>query len=59
MTLVATIVEEEKKLTATFIEEERRLVTTISDKGAREATIDAYKRGMILESKMRELSERY
>ena len=52
MTLVATIVEEEKKLAATFVEEERRLAATISDKGAREATIDAYKRGMILESKV-------
>ena len=59
MTLVATIVEEEKKLAAAFVEEERRLAATISDKGAREATIDAYKRDMILESKMRELSERY
>ena len=56
MTLVATIVEEEKKLAAAFVEEEKRLAATISDKGAREATIDAYKRGMILESKMRELS---
>ena len=42
MTLVATIVEEEKKLAAAFVEEERSLA----------ATIDAYKRGMILESKV-------
>ena len=46
MTLVATIVEEDKKLAAAFVEEERSLAATISDKGAREATIDAYKRGI-------------
>ena len=55
LTLVATIVEEEKKLAAAFVEEERSLAATINDKGAREATIDAYKRGMILKSKVREL----
>ena len=48
LTLVATIVEEEKKLAADFVEEKRSLAATINDKGAREATIDAYKRGMIL-----------
>lgn len=52
LTLVATIVEEEKKLAATFVEEEMSLAATIDDKGARGAAIDAYKRGMILESKV-------
>ena len=52
MTLVATIVKEEKKLTAAFVEEEMSLAATIDDKGARGAAIDAYKRGMILESKV-------
>ena len=55
LTLVATIVEEKKKLAAAFVEEERSLATTINDKGVREATIDAYKRGMILKSKVWEL----
>ena len=41
-------------LAATIVEEEMSLAATIADKGARGAAIDAYKRGMILESKMRE-----
>ena len=41
-------------LTATIIKEEMSLTVIIVDKGARGAAIDAYKRGMILESKMRE-----
>ena len=49
LTLVATIVEEVKKLAAAFVEEEMSLAATIDDKGA---AIDAYKRGVILESKV-------
>ena len=43
LTLVATIIEEEKKLAAAFVEEEMSLAATIDDKGARGAAIDAYK----------------
>ncbi|KAJ6961704.1 hypothetical protein NC652_000598 [Populus alba x Populus x berolinensis] len=43
LTLVATIVEEEKKLAAAFVEEEMSLAAIIDDKGARRAAIDAYK----------------
>ena len=53
LTLVATIVEEEKKLEAAFVEEEMSLAATIDDKGARGAAIDACKRGMILERVVR------
>ena len=53
LTLVATIVEEEKKLAAAFVEEEMSLAATIDDKWARGAAIDAYKRGMLLERVVR------
>ena len=39
-------------LAATIVEEEMSLAAIIADKGARGAAIDAYKRGMILESKV-------
>ena len=61
--LAATIVKEGGYnggllVAATIVEEEMSLAATIADKGAKGAAIDAYKRGMILESKTRELRER-